>query len=139
MKKRRKVRPQSEQHRRRMTSPAKIKAKKPTPPPRPAPLFIELKQIQHLPTLTAEQQAAFGRYEVRPDLDVRKLGRHFVKDDLARLLKADVLTTDQVFKLARNYGISEVNLQKAAKAVNAGLTRMTIGNQLRPRIAKERR
>lgn len=105
-------------------------------PPRPTPLFIDLKQIQHLPVLTAEQQAAFNTYEVRPDLDVRKMGKRRVKDDLARLLKADVLTVEQVLKLAKDYGIPDASLKKAVKAVNAGLTRMTIGNQLRPRIAK---
>ena len=113
----------------------KVKNNKPTPP-RPAPLFINLKLIRHLPRLTAEQQAAFNTYEVRPDLDVRKMGKCRVKDDLARLLKADVLTTEQVFKLSKDYGIPDANLKKAAKAVNAGLTRMSIGNQLRPRIAK---
>jgi hypothetical protein len=126
----------AKQDRKQVTQPAKTESKKPTPLPRPAPLFIDLKQVQHLPTLTAEQQAAFDAYQVRPDLDVRKMGKKQVKDDLSRLLKPDVLTTEQVFKLARDYGIPDESLKKTAKAVNPGLTRMTIGNQLRPRIAK---
>jgi hypothetical protein len=116
-----------------------VESKKPTPPPRPSPIFIDLRQIRHLPLLTVEQQAAFDAYEVRPELDVRKMGKRRVKDDLARFLKADVLTVEQVFKLAKDYGIPEANLKKAASATNLGLKRMALGNQLRPRIAKAKR
>jgi hypothetical protein len=126
----------AKQDRKQVTQPAKTESKKPTPPPRPAPLFIDLKQVQHLPALTAEQQSAFNAYHVRPNLDVRKMGKRRVKDDLSRLLKPDVLTTEQVLKLAKDYGIPNESLKKTAKAVNPGLARMTIGNQLRPRIAK---
>jgi hypothetical protein len=98
----------------------------------PAPKrLIKFSEIKHAPKLNKDQQAAYDSYEVVPDTYSANLKPKQVKDDLGRLLKPDVITTDQMFDMARKYGVSDSDIKRYKKTPNAGLCRMSLGNRLR--------
>lgn len=82
---------------------------------------LKLADIKHLPKLNKEQTETLST--------LTKSGK--AKDDLAAVLSAKVTTDDQLFDMAKKYGVSDVDIKKYKKTPNPGTMRMSLGIRIR--------
>lgn len=92
--------------------------------------FVKLSEVKYL-KLSKAQLQEMAKISIRKDTFARDLKRGEAWDELSAAMSSKVMSLDDIFDLARKYGVSDADIKKYKKTPNPGLCRMSLGIRLR--------